>query len=122
MRERLTRGGLSSDAVDRAISAYLAGDIHSLNLAVTKDGTIVCPIPWELLQKCFPVLASAPTKNGRVDPAEIRGMTLAYTINRHRAGKKSLTITWPGEAASPEAGEAEPASDAPDHGQDDGLE
>ncbi len=98
MLERLTRGGLAPDAAEKAVDAMEAGDIHALNLAVTKSGAVVCPVPFELLVKCFPVLAGVPLKNGKANPDDVRGMTLEYTINRHRGGRRSLTIFWPDEA------------------------
>ncbi|MEE8174168.1 MAG: hypothetical protein V3T71_02470 [Dehalococcoidia bacterium] len=112
--ERLTRGGLSQEAARKAADALEAGDIYSLNFAVTKNGAVVCPIPFELLVKCFPQLSGLPQKGGRPDAEELRGMRLEYTINRHRGGKKSLTIRWPGEAEAVEpAANGEPPESAP---------
>jgi len=106
MRERLSRGGLGPEAVQKAISAYEAGDIQALNFAVTKNGAVVCPVPFELLVKCFPQLAGLPQRDGKPDADELRGMTLNYTINRHRFNKKSLTLSWPQEDLEDEPPEA----------------
>lgn len=111
MLERLTRGGLAPDAAAKAVDAMEAGDIHALNFAVTKNGHVVCPIPFELLVKVFPVLGGIPTKNGKVDADEIRGMTLEYTINRHRGGRRSLTISWPGDEPVDSTGDPNGATD-----------
>ena len=112
--DRLTRGGLSPEAARKAADALEAGDIFSLNFAVTKNGAVVCPIPFELLVKCFPQLDGLPMKGGKPDAEELRGMRLDYTINRHRGGKKSLTIRWPGEVEAEEpAANGEPPESAP---------
>lgn len=111
--ERLTRGGLSPEAARKAADALEAGDVYSLNFAVTKNGAVVCPVPFELLVKCFPQLNGLPMKGGKPDAEELRGMRLEYTINRHRGGKKSLTIRWPGE---PEA-EEPAANGGPTNGE-----
>lgn len=110
--ERLTRGGLSPEAAKKAADALEAGDIFSLNFAVTKNGAVVCPVPFELLVKCFPQLNGLPMKGGKPDAEELRGMRLEYSINRHRGGKKSLTIYWPREADEP-AANGEPAANEP---------
>ncbi len=106
LKDRLTRGGLGPEAVQKAISAFEAGDIHALNFAVTKNGAVVCPVPFELLVKCFPQLAGLPMRDGKPDADELRGMTLNYTINRHRFNKKSLTLSWPQELLEDDPPEA----------------
>ena len=93
MTERLIRGGLAPDAAEKAVDAMEVGDIHALNFAVTKSGAVVCPIPYELLVRCFPALAGVPMKGGKVDAEELRGMKLEYAINRHRGGTTASTRT-----------------------------
>ena len=117
LRARLTRGGLSPEAVQKAIEAYKAGDLHALNFATT-NGALVVPIPEELLVRVFPQLHDR--KNlpgftpGTVDESRPwkafidKGPVLEYEINRHRGDRKSLTIRWPGAKAE-EGPDPEPA-------------
>lgn len=86
LRERLTRGGLAPEAVEKAIEAFEAGELQSLVFAIGKDDRFNLIVPAELLVKVFPTLAEKPPS------AEDY---VVYEINRHRYGKKSLTLRWP---------------------------
>ena len=101
LRGRLTRGGLSPDAVQRAIEAYKAGDLHALNFATT-EGVLVVPIPEELLIRVFPQLNEERTDHEQhATWADFLAKCplLEYEINRHRGDRRSLTIRWPGAKA-----------------------
>ena len=86
-----------------------------MNFAVTKSGAVVCPIPYELLVRCFPALAGVPMKGGKVDADELRGMKLEYAINRHRGGRRSLSIFWPRTAAADAGADAANGASAGDN-------
>ncbi len=109
LRSRLTRGGLSPEAVEKATKAYEAGDVHALNLAYykelgSKEKHLICPVPEELLTRVFPELA-------KVTPDNVDLVQLEYEINRHRGGVQSITIRLPN---TPENGVApEPQKPAP---------
>ena len=114
LRARLTRGGLSPDAIQRAIEAYKAGDIYALNFA-TSQGSLVVPIPEELLVRIFPQLhteksASCPQAGNPWMAFLTKTPALEYEINRHRGDRRSLTIRWPDtkaeEGPDPEQAEA----------------
>ena len=114
LRGRLTRGGLSPEAVQKAIEAYRAGDLHALNFA-TSQGSLVVPIPEELLVRVFPQLQDELTGMG---PQKGLGWAaflakvplLEYEIKRHRGDRRSLIIRWPDtkaeEGPDPEQAEA----------------
>lgn len=87
LRSRLTRGGLSLEAVEKATKAYVAGDVHALNL-VYVGKHLTCPIPEELLTRVFPILTKA-------SPDNVGQFHLDYEINRHRGGVQSITIRYP---------------------------
>ena len=93
LQSRLTRGGLAPEAVQKALEAFEAGDIHALNFSLAK-GRLICPIPQELLVRVFPKLADIPTKATAKD---LDHLSLEYEINRHHGGLKSLTLKWPEE-------------------------
>ncbi|KKN14358.1 hypothetical protein LCGC14_0996870 [marine sediment metagenome] len=108
LRGRLTRGGLSPEAVQKAIEAYKAGDLHALNFA-TSNGALVVPIPEELLVRVFPQLLDQALDGDRPWKAFLdKCPLLEYEINRHRGDRKSLTIRWPGAKAE-EGPDPEPA-------------
>lgn len=100
LRSRLTRGGLSPEAVEKAAKAYEAGDVHALNLVHIKDAGLVCLIPEELLTRVFPELA-------KVTPNNVDLVQLEYEINRHRGGVQSITIRFPNARENAEAPEPE---------------
>ena len=106
LRSRLTRGGLSPEAVDKAINAFEAGDLHSLNFHRLESGTLICPLPEELLVKVFPGVAAIPKSATSKD---MDHLYLEYEINRHRGDKKSLTVRWPGDSKEAE----EPTDEKP---------
>ena len=93
LKNRLTRGGLAPEAVQKAIEAFDAGDIHSLNFSKA-GGRLICPIPQELLVRVFPKLADIPAK---ATVRDLDHLSLEYEINRHHGGVKSLTLKWPEE-------------------------
>lgn len=115
LRTRLTRGGLSPEAVQRAIEAFKVGDLHALSFATT-EGCLVVPIPEELLVRVFPQLRDQTAAEG---PQEIGNPwkaflttkpILEYEIKRHRGNQMSLIIRWPDtraeEGPDPEQAEA----------------
>ena len=114
LRARLTRGGLSPEAIQKAIEAFEAGEIHALNFTADHLSRLVVPIPEALLVKLFPNLMqdwiSAPpgepwTKFLATKPI------LEFEIKHHRGDRRSLTIRWPGteenEGPESEASEKE---------------
>lgn len=104
LRSRLTRGGLSPEAVDKAAKAYVAGDVHALNL-VYSEKHLTCPIPEELLTRVFPELVEAR-------PDNVGLFHLEYEINRHRGGVQSITIRFPDSEESAEPETPAPTPDA----------
>jgi len=112
LRSRLTRGGLSPEAVEKAAKAYEAGDVHALNLAYYKvpgrdEKHLICPIPEELLTRVFPELA-------KVTPNNVDLVQLEYEINRHRGGVQSITIRFPNARENAEAPEPEKPAPTPE--------
>lgn len=114
LRERLTRGGLAPEAVEKAVDAWDAGDIFALNFAIAKGGFLICPVPEELLRKVFPIPDPTPEEE------DLESIYLEYEINRHRFGKKSLTLRWPGDkdANGEEVAAASPAPEPTEKSRD----
>ena len=128
LRARLTRGGLSPEAVQKAIEAFKAGDLHALSFATT-EGCLVVPIPEDLLVRVFPQLQDQTAAEGPQEPGNPWKAFLAtkpileYEINRHRGDRRSLTIRWPDtkaeEGPDPEQVETSGAEEGPDPEQND---
>ena len=103
LRARLTRGGLAPEAIQKAIEAFQAGDIHALSFAAVGDFLTVT-IPEELLMRVFPQVRDGYDLAARPEPGKqwIQFLErnpapiLEYEINRHRGDRRSLTIRWPG--------------------------
>lgn len=114
LRSRLTRGGLSPEAVEKAAKAYVAGDVHALKLiyvhAHLKGHDIKhleCPIPEELLTRVFPELS-------KVTEETVDDVRLEYEINRHRGGVQSITIRFPNADENEEPAEPEKPAPTPE--------
>ncbi len=98
LRTRLARGGLAPEAVEKAVEAYEAGEIQSVPIIIGKKDVLHAEIPDDLLRKVFPIPGLSTLEKGEL-------LFLEYEINRHRYGKKSLTLRWPGDEAEDENGE-----------------
>jgi hypothetical protein len=115
LKSRLARGGLSPEAVDKAADAYIAGDIHALNLAYVGNGAkrrLICPIPDELLTRVFPEL-DVGTDPGLTNK-DLQSVFLEYEINRHRGDVRSLTIRYPETLRKDETEPEQPEREVPE--------